>query len=82
MTVTLDDLRQSATGPPIKVRHLAQATGLSKRKLLLDVERNLLRVVRVPTGQREMYLVEWVDARRWLVKNGFLRAAPVSHPTV
>ena len=78
MTVTLDDLRRSATGPPIKVRHLAQATGLSKRKLLLDVEYGELVVIRVPTRSREMFMIEWVDARRWLIRNGFLRAAPLA----
>lgn len=67
--LTLSDLERD--GPAIRLRDLCAVTGFSKMKFLNDIERGILDVRRVATGDTHVVLVEREEARRYLTAIGF-----------
>lgn len=71
--MTWDELQRF--GPPIRLRDLRSLTGYSKMKFLDDIDRGRLNATKVPTGQTSLWIVERIEARRYLASIGFVPRA-------
>ena len=66
-------------GPPVRLRDLEYITGLDAQTLRRDVKGGYLKVIVRQSGPKySIFLVERVEARRYLIAAGYLRQSPQS----
>lgn len=67
----LDDLSRGS-GPPLTTSELARMIGMSPTFIRLEISNGYLRAARLGRGQKPVFRISVVEARRYVKKLGLL----------